>query len=91
LSVEKCADTLFRSITHFWDARFECALEKIQICPGAQDLQAFFEAFRSAGISSEACSPEQAGDDTEEAVGYVSLDERELDAKDSEVEEWFCR
>ena len=85
--VEICAQAFFRAITHFWDARQESAVEKILICLTNENFRSFFDAFREDAIGEPA---EQTISITpKESVGYIALDEEELNEIDDEIADWF--
>ena len=85
--IETCAQAFFRSITHFWDARQETAVEKIIICLTENKFRPFFNAFRDDAIN----SPEEktALPESKEAVGYIVLNEEESAIIDDEIADWF--
>ena len=84
-----CAQAFYRSITHFWDARHETAVEKVMICLEQDSFRAFFDAFREDAITT---AEEVAGNtpQKEEAIGHIELDEAEIaDLADDEMADWF--
>lgn len=85
--VETCGRAFFRTITHFWDARQESAVEKILICLTDEKFRSFFDAFREDAIS----MPEEKTPPSEskEAVGHISLNEDESAEVDDEIAGWF--
>ena len=85
--IETCAQAFFRSITHFWDARQETAVEKIIICLTENKFRPFFNAFRDDAIN----SPEEnnALPESKETVGYIVLNEEESAIIDDEIADWF--
>lgn len=85
--IETCAQAFFRSITHFWDARQESAVEKIIICLTEDKFRPFFNAFREDAIN----PPEEqnALKAPKEVVGYIVLNEEELADVDDEIADWF--
>lgn len=85
--IDTCARAFFRSITHFWDARQECAVEKIFICLTEQHFQAFFDAFREDAISEKSDQTNTISAD--EAIGHIVLNEDELSEIDDEIADWF--
>ena len=88
--IEICAQAFFRAITHFWDARQECALEKIMICLTEQHFQAFFAAFREdANIPETDAAPVTANKSAEQPVGYIELDENEVNRDNVDIDDWF--
>jgi len=85
---EICAQAFFRSITHFWDARQECAVEKIMICLKQETFRPFFDAFRENANTTTEEQPIETSQD--EAVGHIELDEAEIaDLADDEMADWF--
>ncbi|NNF97114.1 MAG: hypothetical protein HKM94_09330, partial [Halobacteria archaeon] len=86
--VEICAQAFFRSITHFWDARQECAVEKIMICLKEETFRPFFDAFRE---DAKTTTEKQAViTSQDEAVGHIELDEAEIaELNDDDMAEWF--
>lgn len=88
--IEICAAAFFRSITHFWDARQECALEKIMICLTERHFQAFFDAFREDANTTESSAKPVATPETKEKpVGYIELDESEVNRDSTDIDDWF--
>lgn len=85
--IEICARAFFRSITHFWDARQESAVEKILICLTDQHFRAFFDAFREDAFTEK--SEQVTADTVEEPVGHIILNEEELIEADDEIADWF--
>ena len=85
--VETCAKAFFRTITHFWDARQESAVDKIFICLTKDKFRAFFDAFREDAIA----APEEqvALTAPKEAIGHIVLNEEELADIDDEIADWF--
>ena len=87
--IEICAQAFFRSITHFWDARQESAVEKILICLTSEHFRSFFDAFREDAIN-ERAEPSVSDIPKKEAVGHIVLDEEDLaDIDDEEIADWF--
>ncbi|MFO7603466.1 MAG: macro domain-containing protein [Gammaproteobacteria bacterium] len=88
--IEICAQAFFRAITHFWDARQECALEKIHICLTDRHFQAFFDAFREdAHIPATEGSSTAITKPDSEPTGYIELDEQEVNQGNEDIEDWF--
>ena len=86
--LEICAQAFFRSITHFWDARHECAVEKILICLKQETFKPFFDAFREDAITTAEEQPMMTSED--EAVGHIQLDDAEIaDLADEDMDDWF--
>lgn len=86
--IEICAQAFFRSITHFWDARYECAIEKIMVCLQQETFRPFFDAFREDAISTTEEQPAKVPES--EAVGHIELDEAEIaDLADEDMADWF--
>lgn len=88
--VENCAQAFFRSVTHFWDARYDCVVNKIEICVTERNLTAFFKAFREDAIVDAAVTLPSQTDDSENEVGYIELTEKDvIDSADDEINDWF--
>lgn len=88
--IEICAQAFFRAITHFWDARQECVLEKIIICLTERHFQAFFAAFREDAASDEKTEqPQAVAKPGHEPVGYIELDETEVNTGNEDIDDWF--
>lgn len=91
--VDVCATACYKAITHFWDARSECVVDKIIICLTENKFDTFFHAFREESFgednenSSKAILSESGS--TEEKIGYVELDEDDLNKSDDEISDWF--
>jgi putative ATPase len=89
LPIEVCARAFFHTITHFWDARQECALNKIILCLTEDNFRVFFDAFRDDAVATEDQDPVEY-EPAEEKIGYIEIDETELlDTDDDEVDDWF--
>lgn len=89
LPIEICAQAFFRSITHFWDARHECIVERIILCLTPGNFQTFFAAFREHGIEDV---HEPVGDVVEykeEPVAEINLSEDEIPQADGDIDDWF--
>lgn len=88
--IDICAQAFFRAITRFWDARQECALEKIRICLTEQNFQAFFDAFREdAHTPFIEEKPKEMHRPDEPPVGYIELDENEANRDNTDIDDWF--
>ncbi len=91
--VEICARAGFKAITHFWDARSDCSLEKIVICLTSNNFDAFFKAFREESFdenSDTGITPRPAENDSaEEKIGYIEIDEQQVSSDDDEINDWF--
>lgn len=91
--VDVCATACFKAITHFWDARSDCVVEKILICLTANNFDAFFNAFREKSFDDEnqtlTNSILSTDDAPEEKIGYVEIDEEEVTKSDDEISDWF--
>lgn len=85
--VETCAQAFFRSITHFWDARQDSAVEKIIIYLTEDKFRSFFDAFREDAIQTPA--EPKATPPAKEAVGHIVLNEEDLADIDDEIANWF--
>ena len=87
--VDICAQAFFRSITHFWDARNDCVVEKIILCLTKKNFQPFFDAFREDSIDMDK-PPTQSKTAAEEPVGYVEINDEDLaNLDDDEIDDWF--
>ena len=87
--IEICAQAFFRSITHFWDARQETAVEKVMICLEQENFRPFFDAFRDDAITTTEGTPAITSQ-KEETIGYVDLDEADIaDLADDDMADWF--
>ena len=87
--IEICARAFFRSITHFWDARHETAVEKVMICLEEDSFRPFFDAFRDDAITPDKETPRNVSQ-KEEAIGVIDLDESEMaDLANDEIDDWF--
>ncbi len=93
IPVELCAQAFFRAITSFWDARFECSVEKIILCLQEDQLMMFFDAFRQDAIEAKPGSDSVTTDEAEievEEVGIVELQQEDIDnLDDDEMSAWF--
>lgn len=88
--MEICAQAFFRAITHFWDARQECVVEKIRICLTERHFPAFFAAFREDANSPQVEERNTQVKTTKETpIGYVELDETEVNRGSTDIEDWF--
>lgn len=91
VSIETCAQAFFRAITHFWDARQECAVEKVLMCLAPDQFRPFFDAFREQGIQSEELAVDRDAT-TAPPIGVVELSDEdiaELKHDDDEIDGWF--
>jgi len=89
--VQTCAQAVFRSITHFWDARHECVVEKIVLCLTERNYQVFLDAFHEDAIVPDLDSA-KSKEDSEALIGHIDLtddDIRELES--DETDDWFKR
>ncbi len=88
-----CAQACYKAITHFWDARSCCSVEKIIICLTENNFPVFFNAFREESFDNKWLTEGQAttkeGLASEERVGYIEIDENEVADKDDEIQDWF--
>jgi O-acetyl-ADP-ribose deacetylase (regulator of RNase III) len=89
--IEICGRAFHRAITHFWDARQECVLEKIIICLTPRHFDGFFHAFRDDARMPEEPAPAVASKTIakETPVGYVELDENAVNRDNDDIEDWF--
>ena len=89
--IDVCATACYKAITHFWDARSDCVVDNIIICLTANNFDAFFNAFREESFYNEN-SPKPVlseSGSTEEKIGYIELDEDDLNESDDEISDWF--
>jgi len=86
--LDKCAQGFFRSITHFWDARHECNVEKIELCITRNHFDAFFNAFREDAIITDENTIQPQVDSSEDRIGYVDLTDSDV-AASNEFDDWF--
>lgn len=90
IPVEMSARALFKSITSFWDARYECSLEKVMICLTKETLQPFFTAFRNESTILEDQVNSSPVSDNEEHIGFIELNEEETEKLvDDDTKNWF--
>lgn len=95
--VEVCAQASFKAITHFWDARSECIVDKIIICLTKNNFDVFFNAFREKSFDEISDSTEpnsysvnsESLNSSEEKVGFVEIDEDSVQESDDEINDWF--
>jgi len=88
IPLDKCAQGFFRSITHFWDARHECNIEKIELCITQRHFNAFFDAFREDAITADESEKELKVQSSEDNIGYVDLTDSDVASTD-EFDDWF--
>lgn len=87
--VETCAQALFRTITHFWDARDDSSVEKVVVYLTEDQFRPFFDAFREEGIGTEQTMPAN-NDEAEIPTGHVDLSEQDIAGlDDEEIDDWF--
>lgn len=89
IPVEMCAQGIFRSITHFWDARHECNIDKIELCLTERNFREFFDAFREDAIITDVLEDEVPPEKGEELVGHIELSDSDV-ADSDEFSDWFC-
>ena len=93
--IKICAQAFFRTVTHYWDARHDCDIERIVICLTADHFQSFFDAFREDAIHQQEAHDAKdtikiKDNSNGESVGYVELTESDIkDANDDEFTGWF--
>jgi len=91
-AIRTCAQSFFRAITHFWDARYESPLEKVLVYSEPERFRTFFDAFRADGLEADAdvaAAPEPVNN-AQEPVGEVSLSETDIeDLNDASIDDWF--
>lgn len=89
LTIDDIAATYFHVITHFWDARQECALERVVIYTMQEQFRPFFDAFREQGFTEPAASgsPVEMED---EQISEIELSEDDVATQDnSDIDSWF--
>lgn len=92
--VSVCASASYKAITHFWDARSDCCVDKIIICLTENNFDAFFTAFREESFDDSGADTahvsmlNQGMESMQDKTGIIHLDENELDI-DDEVNDWF--
>lgn len=92
LSISDISMAYFHVITHFWDARQECALEKVVIYATQDQFRPFFDAFREQGFTEQelAAPISSPAGSCDEQVGEIELSEDEVAAQDnSDIDGWF--
>ncbi len=91
--VPVCAQACYKAITHFWDARSTCAVEKIIICLTENNFKEFFESFREESFDNESVTSKQTGlkndSSSKDKVGYIEIDENDILDQDDEIQDWF--
>jgi len=88
--IDICAQGFFRSITHFWDARLECALDRIELCLSSANLMAFISAFREDALQDNSVDISPETTEKEVVIGYVELTEDDIaNSNDDEINDWF--
>ncbi|MCG6885995.1 MAG: macro domain-containing protein, partial [Proteobacteria bacterium] len=89
IPIETCAQAFHRAITHFWDARNDSVVEKINLCLTEQHFQPFFDAFREDAIT-EAEEPIQTAPPDEDVTGEVELSDADIaDLENDDMADWF--
>jgi len=91
--VATCAKAMFKAITHFWDARHECVVDKIIICLVEKKYQIYVDAFKddaAAQITTADNTVENLKDNDGPIVGEVSLSDDDIaDLENNELDDWF--
>lgn len=90
MPINDCAQAYFRAITHFWDARHDCAVEKVVVYLQQSQFRPFFDAFREQGFTEDEGSlPAQVSADAE-PVGEIELSDVDIaELDDSDIDSWF--
>jgi len=84
------AQAFFRAITRFWDARHECAVEKVIVFLQQPQFRAFFDAFREQGVTTEELSQGLPDGDSEGEAGEIDLSEADFsDLDNTDIDDWF--
>jgi len=90
IPVELCAQAFFRAITSFWDARFDNEVEKIVLCLGPDQFDAFFHAFRNDAIETIVpVNPANEAVAESEKIGYIDLKDIDTENPDDDISDWF--
>lgn len=90
LPIGMCAQAFFRAITRFWDARYDCAVERVYVYLTQAEFRSFFDAFREEGLTTEEADDHSLGADVDETVGEIDLNETDLSELDnSDIDSWF--
>lgn len=90
LPVELCAQAFFRAITHFWDARHECAVEKVAVILTEAHFRVFFDAFREQGLAGEDSIALASQSNSNDVAGEIELSEQDIAAlADVDINKWF--
>ncbi len=89
-TIATSARAFFRAITSFWDARADCAVEKIVLCLNEAQFRPFFDAFREDAMRLPAAPASIREDDAEPPVGVIDLSESDIAGlEDEEILYWF--
>lgn len=89
IPIETCAQAFYRAITHFWDARSDSVVEKINLCLTERHFQSFFDAFREDAIT-ETEERIQPVPEDEEVTGEIELSDAEIaDLENDDMADWF--
>ncbi len=89
--IETCAQALFRAITHFWDARHECVVEKIVLCLTARNYPLFVDAFHD-DVNYQETIPVSANKEVDSVVGQIELTDDDIaDLDNDELDDWFVK
>jgi len=90
LPIEMCAEAFFRAITRFWDARHDCAVEKVVVSLQQAQFRPFFDAFREQGFTAEDGGDPLSNTSAEEPVGEIDLSETDIaELDDEDISDWF--
>lgn len=90
LPLDICALAFFRAITRFWDARHECAVEKVIVYLEQDQFRPFFDAFREQGLTTDDANEALHDTRAEEVVGHIELSEEDVAALDElDINKWF--
>jgi len=93
--VVTCAKAMFKAITHFWDARHECVIDKIMICLVEKKYQIYVDAFTD-GVATQITTADNTVENVKETdepiVGEVSLSDDDIaDLENNELDDWFSK
>ena len=91
ISLNHCAQAFFRSITSFWDARLECAVDTVILKLAEHEFETFFHAFRNESMQEDSQITENPESTHEPETAEVNLEDlqTELPNENDEISDWF--
>lgn len=90
--VSVCGKAFFRSITHFWDARHECEVQKIELCLPLSHADEFYRSFRDDAFDDENINQHAQSREPADSrdIAIVDLSDQDLDdLKKTDEDDWF--